>query len=775
MSRLHTRLIASSLMVTLAYTPLLGSINGTVAAAQTVPQTPTRYQYDAAGNLTQITDPLGRVTNQAYDALNRVKEVQQPLTSGARPTVKYGYDGIDQLTSVTDPRKLETRYGVDGLGNQAELGSPDTGLTKSTYDVAGNLKTSTDGRGKTSTYSYDALNRLTRIDYTGTISTTFEYDGGATPVPNAIGRLTRMTDESGSTSYGYDGFGRLTTKVQTVATSPTSFTQTLAYAYEPSGRLASVTYPSGNRVNYVYNDAGQISGITLNPTQSNGTGTNTGSTIALLSNITYAPFGGTSGWTWGNSTAANPNAHVRHYDLNGRISSYTLGAASANGVVRTVNYDAADRITGYTHTGTGTAPSPASLDQTFGYDELDRLTSYSGNGTTQAYAYDATGNRIKATFGGTSYTNTIDPLSNKLSATTGPVPAKTNTYDGAGNLSSDGTLVITYSGRGRPYSIKNGAVTVYQLFNGIGQRVAQSYGGGLFAYDEQGHLVGEYNFSTGKPMRETVYLGDLPVAVLTQTVTGTAPSQGTATDVFHIHPDHLGTPRMITRPLDNKIVWRWDNGDPFGLTPPIEYFSGSGTFTFNLRMPGQYYDRNTNLFYNYFRDYDPQTGRYVQSDPLGLDGGINTYGYVDGNPLSYVDPEGLQFKTVPRFFPPVGPARNIDPVTGQNLNQVNFDGDYSRSRDRESADAARSRDASPAQSPALTGPTTGGCGKWMCEGPGQFDKVGTQKDVTRIGWFIGYGSTETEAAFAWKKLVQNASPNGYNARHIKPRRCKKIG
>ncbi|RSZ55071.1 RHS repeat-associated core domain-containing protein, partial [Massilia atriviolacea] len=187
------------------------------------------------------------------------------------------------------------------------------------------------------------------------------------------------------------------------------------------------------------------------------------------------------------------------------------------------------------------------------------------------------------------------------------------------------------------------------------------------------------------------------------------------------------------------------------------------------------YDRNTNLFYNYFRDYDPQTGRYVQSDPLGLDGGINTYGYVDGNPLSYVDPEGLQFKTVPRFFPPVGPARNIDPVTGQNLNQVNFDGDYSRSRDRESADAARSRDASPAQSPALTGPTTGGCGKWMCEGPGQFDKVGTQKDVTRIGWFIGYGSTETEAAFAWKKLVQNASPNGYNARHIKPRRCKKIG
>ncbi|NHZ67261.1 RHS repeat-associated core domain-containing protein, partial [Massilia genomosp. 1] len=98
---------------------------------------------------------------------------------------------------------------------------------------------------------------------------------------------------------------------------------------------------------------------------------------------------------------------------------------------------------------------------------------------------------------------------------------------------------------------------------------------------------------------------------------------------------------MITRTPDNKIVWRWDNGDPFGLTPPNENPSGVGTFTFNLRMPGQYYDKNTNLFYNYYRDYDPQTGRYVQSDPIGLGGGINTYGYVGGNPLTFIDPFGL--------------------------------------------------------------------------------------------------------------------------------------
>ncbi|ATQ79253.1 type IV secretion protein Rhs (plasmid) [Massilia violaceinigra] len=642
--RIFSRLTSGALIVVMTYTPLLGAYTGTVASAQSVPEAATSYKYDLVGNLKEITDPLGRVTNLTYDPLDRVKQVEQPLTNGARPTIKYGYDGIDQVATVTDPRNLETRYGVDGLGNRNELGSPDTGLTKSTYDAAGNLKTRIDGRGKTNTYFYDALNRLTRIDYTGTVGTTFEYDGDAKLTPTAAGKITRMTDESGYTTYTYDAFGRLATKAQTTTGLGTyTNTHTLAYEYDAAGRLASVTYPSGNRVNYGYNPAGQVASITLNPVAANGTGTNINinSSIVLLNNITYSPFGGTTGWTWGNSVPANQYAHVRTYDLDGRISSYTMGSPSANGVVRTVNYDAASRIKGYTHTGTGTAPSPASLNQTFGYDELNRLTSYNGNGTSQTYAYDASGNRVKAGFGANSYTNTIDPLSNKLSATTGPGPAKTNLYNGAGDLMTGGTHVVTYSGRGRPYRNENGAVTTHQLFNGLDQRVFQTYGGGIFVYDEQGQLVGEYSYLNGKAMRETVYLGNLPVAVLTQTVTGTAPAQSTAINVFHIHPDHLGSPRMITRTLDNKIVWRWDNGDPFGLTPPTEYFNGSGTFTFNLRMPGQYYDRSTNLFHNYHRDYDPQTGRYIQSDPIGLAGGINTYAYVGGNPVSSIDPAGL--------------------------------------------------------------------------------------------------------------------------------------
>ncbi len=126
--------------------------------------------------------------------------------------------------------------------------------------------------------------------------------------------------------------------------------------------------------------------------------------------------------------------------------------------------------------------------------------------------------------------------------------------------------------------------------------------------------------------------------------------------VYFIHADHLGTPRVITRPSDNQVVWRWDNTDPFGANLPNEDPSATGTaFKFNLRFPGQYYDAETATHYNYYRDYDPATGRYSQSDPIGLNGGISTYAYVDGNPLSKTDRRGLSFdKEFPDpLLPPV--------------------------------------------------------------------------------------------------------------------------
>ena len=116
--------------------------------------------------------------------------------------------------------------------------------------------------------------------------------------------------------------------------------------------------------------------------------------------------------------------------------------------------------------------------------------------------------------------------------------------------------------------------------------------------------------------------------------------------LFYVHNDHLGTPQVITD--DNQtVVWKADY-DPFGKATVT-----TETITNNVRFPGQYFDGETGLHYNYYRYYDPRTGRYITSDSIGLGGGLNTYGYVGGNPLSFIDPLGLDSKlSFPLWGPP---------------------------------------------------------------------------------------------------------------------------
>jgi RHS repeat-associated protein len=130
----------------------------------------------------------------------------------------------------------------------------------------------------------------------------------------------------------------------------------------------------------------------------------------------------------------------------------------------------------------------------------------------------------------------------------------------------------------------------------------------------------------------TVWLNDLPIATIRP--------NGTGISVYFIHADELGTPRVVTD-TTQKPVWRWD-GDAFGRGLPNQDPLKTGVkFVYHLRYLGQYYDTESGLHYNYFRDYDPESGRYIQSDPIGLAGGFNTYAYVGGNPVSFVDLYGL--------------------------------------------------------------------------------------------------------------------------------------
>src|SRR6266853_966544 len=110
--------------------------------------------------------------------------------------------------------------------------------------------------------------------------------------------------------------------------------------------------------------------------------------------------------------------------------------------------------------------------------------------------------------------------------------------------------------------------------------------------------------------------------------------------LYYIHPDHLNTPRLIADST-GTTVWRWDQGEPFGNDVPNSNPSGAVAFDFPLRFPGQYFDRETNLKYNFFRDYDAGIGRYVESDPLGLVAGLNTYAYARTSPVKYRDEYGL--------------------------------------------------------------------------------------------------------------------------------------
>ncbi len=137
----------------------------------------------------------------------------------------------------------------------------------------------------------------------------------------------------------------------------------------------------------------------------------------------------------------------------------------------------------------------------------------------------------------------------------------------------------------------------------------------------------------GSLIQEIVWLGDTPIASVRLEACGFS--------IFYIHTDHLNTPRRITRRSTADVVWSWES-DPFGASAPNENPSGLGAFSFNLRMPGQYFDAETGLNYNMARDYDSAIGRYVESDPLGIKPGVNTYAYVRNNPESYNDPTGLQ-------------------------------------------------------------------------------------------------------------------------------------
>ena len=181
-----------------------------------------------------------------------------------------------------------------------------------------------------------------------------------------------------------------------------------------------------------------------------------------------------------------------------------------------------------------------------------------------------------------------------------------------------------------------GAPKADYAVNAMGQRVGKTAGtvATRFHYGLSGRLLAEFADDVVAPLavdteREYIWLDGLLIGDMVSTYLGTIPTGST---LRAVHTDHLGSPRRRTNP-DKSLAWDAVYR-PFG---ELDNNPGAG---FNHRFPGQYADAETGLYYNYFRDYDAATGRYIQSDPIGLGGGWNTYGYVGGNPVTRVDPRG---------------------------------------------------------------------------------------------------------------------------------------
>jgi RHS repeat-associated protein len=220
---------------------------------------------------------------------------------------------------------------------------------------------------------------------------------------------------------------------------------------------------------------------------------------------------------------------------------------------------------------------------------------------------------------------------NRLTTITG-TPTATLTHDAGGNIITEGTRTFTYDLTNRLTAITDNETQIASyVYDANNLRVKKTTPAEtrIFHYDVNGHLIAETD-GTGVTLAEHVYLSDMPLATVRPTDT-----------VYYFHTDHINTPRVMTNSA-GTVAWQAAYHG-FGHAE----VAGSSTITNNLRFPGQYFDSETNLHYNWNRYYDPRTGRYLTPDPIGLEGGIDPYVYTENQPINRTDKEGLAAIAIP--------------------------------------------------------------------------------------------------------------------------------
>jgi RHS repeat-associated protein len=583
------------------------------------------FSYDLNGNVLEIASALGINETWTYDELNRMKTHKD----GNGNVDTRGYDANDNLGTLNDAFNSGLTF-YDQRNNNilTREYNQDYGEKKYTYNEADQIIQSLFGNRKCSFPNIDEIGRNRNVNCQnvgGNTDALLAFDNNYNFDVSRFGRLDSITSNAAygvNTNYSYDLFDRIISKSQLnkalTSLGTSENISTVSYEWSLGNKLVSQTLPSGRKLNLNYNSAqkAQLSNITLDGTP-------------IINSISYNGGGDITGWNWG---VGGRYSIIYSSNSTGAIKQIA-NTNSSGGINYSLDYgfDRDGRIVSISRNN--------NINDTYAYDNAGNLTNESrANGSNSVYSigytYDQNRNRktLRASGAHLQSASTVDYsyTKNKLTSfikdgTSQPInyTANAELYFGSNTANYD------YAGRRRGDGQSNN-FNRYMSYTANNERSLISlssswtYSTIQFVYDENSNLIGEYTYS-GVPIVEYVWLEGKPIAAIY--------GSGAETKIYYIVTDVLNTPRRLIDSSTGNIEWSWDS-TAFGVGAP------TGSITFNLRFSGQYYDSATGQFYNLNRFYNPELGRYMESDPSGMAGGLNPYIYALNNPNIYVDHNG---------------------------------------------------------------------------------------------------------------------------------------